>query len=896
MALLNGTRLGSYEIQSALGAGGMGEVYRARDSKLGRDVALKILPDVFVGDPDRLARFRREAQLLASLNHSNIAAIYGLEESNGLHALVLELVDGPTLAERIARGPVPLDEALVIARQIADALEAAHEQGIVHRDLKPGNVKIRTDGTVKVLDFGLAKLGGRAASAYSDHSPTVAPDDTQAGVIMGTAAYMSPEQAKGRPVDKRADVWAFGVVLHEMVTGRRLFGGDSTTEVLASVLKEDPRWDDVPPQLHHLLRLCLEKDPQKRLRHIGDVMALVDQTPAIPAGAAVLPAPRMTKWAWVGVTVAAVAVAGAIVVWAPWRSQSDVAAIRFEVGPAEKMTFIPGGAMAVSPDGHWMVFPAISEDGVTRYWLRSLDTVEARVLPGTETTPIAPPAAWSWDSRYVIFATFGKLKKIDIQGGPPQTMADLSGMNGAASNRDGVIVVATTPGSGPLLRVPLSGGTPTPITTLADGDIQHRWPQFLPDGRHFLYLRMSSDANKAGIYIGSIDAKPEEQSRERLLATNRQAYFAASPNGRSGHLVFLREGTLMAQPFDPVRRELSRDPTPVAEMVDSFPQATYGLFSVSDTGTLVYRGGNSSGMTLTWFNEQGVPVSTLGEPGLSANPAISPDATRVAVAVGPAGSARDIWILDAARGTNTRLTFHPASDDNPIWSPSGKYIVFSSNRSGKADLYIKPADGSGEERLLLKSDENKTPTSWSTDGRVLMLTSQSPKTGNDIWALRDPLANPGSGPAARPTPILATEFQEGQPKLSPDGRWIAHVSLESGAPEIYLRPFEPEGNASGAGAKWMISKGTGLRPNWRRDGKALLYTTSNGQLMSVDIDTKNGVQAGVPRRLFQAPGSGLANGWDIAPDGKRFLFLAAPGGTRTVPFTVVVNWAAALKK
>jgi dipeptidyl aminopeptidase/acylaminoacyl peptidase len=527
---------------------------------------------------------------------------------------------------------------------------------------------------------------------------------------------------------------------------------------------------------------------------------------------------------------------------------------------------------------------------VTRYWLRSLDGVEVRALPGTETIAAgASPAAWSWDSRYLIFSTFtmNKLKKIDIQGGPPQTLADFPGvMYGAAWNRDGIIVAGTT--TGPLLRLSASSGAATPATALDKNESRHAFPQFLPDGRHFLYQRVSPDPNKMGVYIGSIDAKPEEQSLKRLLASPRPAYYAPSPNGGPGHLLFMREATLMAQPFDPARMEFSGESSVIAEGVHSREVATYGLFSVSDTGTLVYRGGAASRMALTWFDQQGSPGSTVGEPGDYANPAVSPDGTRVAVAIGPETN-RDIWILDVVRGNSTRFTFDPASDDNPVWSPDGKSIVFSSTRSGLGDLYIKPADGSGEERLLFKSDESKTPTSWAKDGRFLLFTSIGPKTALDIWAL------PMQG-EAKPVVIVQTPFFEALGQFSPDGRWIAYLSGESGTPEIYVRPFSPEAGAGATGGKWMVSKATGAHPRWRADGKALFYSTLNLQHMVVDIDTSKGFQAGAPRRLFVAPPPLLTIGWDLAPDGNRFLFVAPPAGARAAPFTVVLNWAAALKK
>jgi Tol biopolymer transport system component len=741
-----------------------------------------------------------------------------------------------------------------------------------------------------VLDFGLAKMGGTPA-AQSDQSPTITINDTEAGVILGTAAYMAPEQAKGKPVDQRADVYSFGAVLYEMVTGRRLHQGETTTEVLASVLKEDPPWDQVPPELQRLLRRCLEKDPQKRQKHIGDVMALVDRAPApvSPTSEARRAEVRGHKWLRPALAMAAAIIAGiALAVWAPWRKPAIAQDVKFEVGPAEKMTFSNQAAMAVSPDGHWMVFPAVGDGGAIRYYLRALDGVEVRALPGTEGGTSAP-ASWSFDSRWVIFSNnlgSSKLRKVDIQGGPPQNIADFLGnLGGADWNSNGVIIAGS---GGPILKVSASGGQMSPITALAQGDTAHRWPQFLPDGKHFLYLRISSDTAKAGIYVGSLDAKADQQSMQRLLATDRQAYYAALPGSRAGHLVFLRQTTLMAQPFDPIKTELSGEPAAIADGVDSFVTTSHGLFSVSNTGTLVYRTGSGGQAVVTWFDQQGNPVGTVGDPGDYAFPAISPDGRRVAVAVGP-GASRDIWILDVARGSSTRFTFDPARDDFPAWSPDGKWIAFSSNRGGQMDLYIKPADGSGEEKLLLKTDEPKTLERWTTDGHYLVFTSIGQKTGNDLWAL----PFPGDG---KPVPLLRTQFQETMARVSPDKHWLVYTSSESGSPEIYVRPFTPEAQA-GTGAKWLVSKGGGIRPLWQPDGKQVFYLTPGTlQAMAVDIDTTHGFQAGTPRRLFSAPTQALVTGWDLSPDGKRFLFVAPPNAGRVVPFTVVLNWAVGLKK
>ncbi len=884
MTLEPGSRLAHYQIVEMIGKGGMGEVYRATDSRLPRDVAIKTSTLKFS------ERFAREAKAIASLNHPNICTLFDV----GPDYLVMEMIEGPTLSERIKEGPLSLDETSSIMRQVADALEYAHEKGVVHRDLKPGNIKIRPDGLVKVLDFGLAKVSPTtSASDDPDNAATLTMGATQAGVVLGTAAYMAPEQAMGKVVDKRADVWAFGVVFYEMLTGARMHRGDSVQEVMAAVLKDEPDLTKIPTQAHRLIKRCLEKDPNKRLRHVGDVMALLDDAPSSGSQAAIAalpPVPAKKNWLWPALTAAVVVIAGATI-WMLTKPAPSAPVVRFEVPPSEGMRFNAGATMAVSPDGHWMVFQASGEDGQTRLWLRSLEGVEARPLPGTEITPNSPPASWSYDSRWVIFAINGKLKKVDIQGGPPQNIADIpTSINGAPSNRDGVILAGLSTDGYPLLRVSAAGGQPTPATKLAPGERFHNLPQFLPDGKHFLYQRMSDDAAKAGVYIGSLDVKPEEQSMQRLLASERQAYYAPLPGSATGHLIFMRGTTLMAQPFDPDNMTLSGEPIAIADQIDSYASRNAGMFSVSDTGTLVYRTGNGTNNVLSWYDQQGNPAGTLGDPGEFTHPAISPDGSRVAVALSSANN-RDIWIMDVARGTSTRLTFDPGNDDFPAWSPDGKTIAFSSNRAGQMDLYSKPADGSGEEKLLLKTDEPKTNAQWSKDGRFLTFTSF--KKEEDIWAL--PVSGETKAAEAKPVSLLQTQFPETDAKLSPDGRWLAYASLESGSIEVYVRPFTPDAPA-GTGAKWLVSKGGGRRPRWSPDGKQLFYVALAVQMMAVDIDTSKGFQSGTPRRLFPTPPLTLSSGWDLSPDGKKFLFVGTPGTGRTIPFTVVLNWAAGLKK
>lgn len=887
MVLRSGTKLGSYEILAPLGAGGMGEVYRARDSQLNRDVALKILPAVFTNDAERMARFRREAQVLASLNHPNIASIYGLEDSNNLRLLVLELVEGPTLADRIAGRAVPVEEALAIARQIAEAMAYAHEKGVIHRDLKPANIKITPEGNVKVLDFGLAKVLQAHNNLDVDPqcSPTLTYPATHAGTILGTSAYMSPEQATGKPVDKRADIWAFGVVLYELLTRRHLFRRETASDTLASVLKEEPDWNRIPVNVRPLLRHCLEKDPKRRLRDIGDMHLLLET--------ASVPVQTYRPWlAWSA--VAALLVGGAALSLIHFRARPLVSApVQFQISPSGSLP--QGDAFAVSPDGRHLAFAATGSDGVARLWIRDLGSLEVRSLsdsyPATVKPPrVVPPFFWSPDSRFIGFQFWGKLVKIGIYGGPPQTVCDVQGtVVGGSWNRDGVIVFADVTRG--LLQVSAAGGVASPLTTfdLSRKEVVHVLPSFLPDGRHFLYLRASSTPENSGVYVGSLNTKPEEQDSRRLLATTSGPVYVPSSDSDSGQVLFLRQGTLMAQPFDAQRLELSGEAVPVAEQVASY--IDYGLFSASSNGVLVYRSGAGQNYQLTWLDRQGKVVGTVAEPGRYNSMALSPDGRRVAVSrTNPENTPNwDVWLLDLGRNTSTRLTYDQVRATFPVWSADGSSVVFDAVRGGETNLYLKLASGAGDERLLLKSTADfKFATSWSRDGRFLLYTAENPETKSDLWVL--PLQGD-----RKPTPFLRTEFNERSGRFSPDGHWIAYTSDESGSDEIYVREFF-SGSTPGswdAQGKWLISKGGGTDPRWRGDGKELFYVAANGKVMSVDIRAKPVFRPGEPRALFQLP-LGFRAG-DVTADGRRFLIGVPVAQSASTSFTVVLNWQRTLK-
>ncbi len=835
MTLSAGSRLGAYEITGLLGKGGMGEVYQARDSRLGREVAIKVLPDPFASDPDRLARFEREARLLAALNHPNIATIYSLEMESGIRFLSLELVAGETLAERLAAGPLGIEEALAVARQIAEALEAAHEKGIIHRDLKPANVKVTPEGNVKVLDFGLARaLAAEAAAQDLSSLPTMTSAGRHTGVILGTAAYMSPEQARGKPLDRRTDIWSFGCVLFELLTGRKAFEGETVSDTLAAILRSEPDWnalpDRAPANIRVLLRRCLQKEPNRRLRDIGDARIEIEE-------------------ALEGLEKPSVATSPILVAARP--------RIRFlmPLSPETSLALEKRTAVALSPDGTNLIYVARRE-GTTHLHLRAMDRLEVVSMAGTED---ASGPFFSPDGQWVGFFAGGRLKKISIAGGAPMALCEAVESRGAAWGPDDTIAFTPTPASG-LFSVSAAGGAPSAVTTLdfASGECTHRWPKILAGGKLLLFTIGTSGTESFD--EGLIAVQSLKTGDRRILVKGASdARFVPT-----GHLVYARGGALLAAAFDPTRLTIAGKSLPILDGV--MTEVTGAAhFTFSNVGSLVHIPGGLQQVrhSLLWASRDGSEQPLPLPPRRYGEPRLSPDGQRLALTVG--AMTHDVWVSDIARGTLSRVTFE---GDNyaPIWTPDGKRITFSSNREGPSNVFWKASDGSGAEERLLASEYEKVPGSWSPDGRVLAFTEHHPRTGADIWIL------PLDGDR-RPQPFLRTPFNEYAPMFSPNGRWLAYTSDESGRDEVYVMAFP------GPGGKCQISADGGGEPLWAREGKELFYRNGN-RMMSVAVVTEPTFAAAAPRLLFERPygkklGLGLAGlpDYDVAP-GDRFVMVS----------------------
>jgi Tol biopolymer transport system component len=873
MPLAPGSRIGSHVVLSLIGEGGMGEVYRARDTTLDRDVAIKRLPDAVATDPERLARFEREAKTLAALNHPHVAQIYAVESGS----IVMELVPGECL-----RGPLPLETALNYAGQIASALDAAHEKGVIHRDLKPGNVMITPEGVVKVLDFSLAARDRTSAEADPERSPTMTGHTTSAGMILGTAAYMAPEQASGRPVDKRADIFAFGVVLWEMLTGRRLFEGETISHVLASVLTKEPDLSVVPPRVRHLLARCLEKDPKKRLRDIGDAMSLVgpvgsDDGADVTASGARPYARLLSVGGW-GAAALLAAVLGALVWSRTPALEGQPPVVRFHIQRALDVYNQTTTAFAISPDGMTLAYYDAAGDGRLAVFLRTLATGDVREVPGTRTfSPRQSSLIWSPDGRQLVRATQDGAYIVDAANGAARRLCDCR-FTGGSWNGDGVILLGAAEGPQGIRRVTVSDATLTVITNV-DGSRgeQDRWPAFLPDGR-FLFTRTTPETGDV-TYVGALDGT----TPTRL--TNGSYRWIASSDRRDGWLIGIDRAGVVGQSLNLDTMIVSGATVPL------LPGGVAA--SLSDNGVLVTSAaGTRPRIAPAWFDRTGVARERVGEGGILESVGLSADGRKLVVAEAPTGAAgeqNDIWVYDFARSVKTRLTFNPGNDSTPVWSPDGARIAYASQRGDGPRVYQRAADGTGNETPLFQFERHGWPNDWSRDGRWLIFTS--PKTesraDNDLWVVAMTTADP------KPVPYLIAPARQQQAQFSPDGRFVVYGSDESGTFEIYVQPF-PDASQG----KWMVSSGGGTEPRWRPDGRELFYF-SGQRLMAVPVSLNPTFSNGAPVALFEAAiQAGYVNDsdrWQVAPDGQRFLLLPPDGQQQAPPLEVTVNWQAALK-
>ena len=896
MALAAGTRLGAYEITGQLGAGGMGEVYRARDTRLERTVAIKVLNSQLTASAELRARFEREAKVVSQLQHPHICVLHDVGSQDGTEYLVMEFLEGETLADKIKRGPLPANELLRVAIEVADALTKAHKAGIIHRDLKPGNVMLTKSGA-KLLDFGLAKPMAASASAAASGSASVfaaaatmtspASPLSSAGAVIGTVQYMSPEQIQGQEADARSDVFAFGVVLYEMATGKRAFEGKTQSSIVGQILAVDPVpiatvQPMSPAALSRLVQACLAKDPDERFQTIHDVklrlQEIRESKTETGRGAEKTATSGVNKWIFAVVAAIVLLLSGTTLYFAN-RAAQPKAVLRTTILSPENSPFVTitpdSGVPVISPDGTRLAFVARegSGHGQLVLYVRAMNALTAQALAGTEG---AVHPFWSPDSKNIAFFSQGKLRRIDSSGGPIQDLAPGDRGRGGTWGPDGTILFV--PGiNDPIMQVPANGGTSKVASKYASGEGGHRWPNFLPDGKHFLFW---SRGVKSSICIGTLGSLDHT-----VLFENATNAVYAEP----GYVLFTRDRALMAQKFDATNLKLQGDPFPIADHVSANGPSYRGVFSVSNTGLLIYQEGETTaGWQLQWVGADGKQLGQpLAQQATFLEPMISPDGKRVVVSFADAGGNFDLWILDNERGTKMRLTFDPALDNFPAWSPDGSKVYFSSNRKGHSDIYVKAADGSGTDELLLADDTDKTSKAISQDGRYIAYERRDAggSTGTDVYVL--PLFGD-----RKPFPIVKTPYSEGAPEISPDGRWLLYVSDESKKQQVYITPFP------GGGSKWQVSVTDGLAPKWRGDGKEIYYISYDGSFNAVDVTTTaTNVKLGTPRKLFSGTLQALTYGsYDVTKDGKKFLLNGSNPLMSNTPLVLVTNWTEELKK